>query len=120
MCTASIFICIMTMILNFVILFILSMFIFKFFFANITDFAFSYDFCCSFVNNFIYFLFKVSYLLRMLPSGFTKLFHVFFLKDDIVDIETPDGIFSPTFLLDEFSRLFLHPSIFCIKDSISA
>ena len=40
-----------------------------------------------------------------------------FLNDDIVDIEKPDGICSPTFVVDEFSGLFLHSSIFSIKHS---
>ena len=37
------------------------------------------------------------------------------LNDDIGDIEKLVRICSPTFLVDEFSRLFLHPSIFFIK-----
>ena len=43
-----------------------------------------------------------------------------FLYDDIVDIEKPDGICSLTFVVDEFSGLFLHPSIFSIVHSRSA
>ena len=43
-----------------------------------------------------------------------------FLNDDIVDIEKPDGICLPTFVVNEFSRLFLHPSIFSVKDPRSA
>ena len=43
-----------------------------------------------------------------------------FLDDDIVDIEKPDGICSPTFVVDEFSVLFLYPSIFSIKHPRSA
>ena len=39
------------------------------------------------------------------------------LNDDIVDIEKPDGICSLTFVVDKFSALFLHPSIFFIKHS---
>ena len=42
------------------------------------------------------------------------------LNDDIVDIEKPDGICLLTFVVDEFSGLFLHPSIFSIKHSRSA
>ena len=42
------------------------------------------------------------------------------LNDDIVDIEKPDGICSPTFVVDEFSLLFFHPSVFSIKLSRSA
>ena len=41
------------------------------------------------------------------------------LNDDIVDIEKPDRICLATFAKDEFSELFLHPSIFSIKQSRS-
>ena len=41
------------------------------------------------------------------------------LNDDIVDIKKLDGICSPTFYVEEFSGLFLHPSIFYIKYSRS-
>ena len=39
------------------------------------------------------------------------------LNDDIVDIEKPDGICSPNFVVNEFSGLFLHPSTFPSKHS---
>ena len=42
------------------------------------------------------------------------------LDDDIVDIEKPDVIYSPNFVLDAFSGLFLQTSIFFVKHSISA
>ena len=42
------------------------------------------------------------------------------LNGDIVDIEKPDRICSLTFVVDEFSWLYLHPSIFSIKHSRSA
>ena len=42
------------------------------------------------------------------------------LDDDIVDIEKPDGICSLISVVNEFSGLFLHPSIFSIKHSRSA
>ena len=45
---------------------------------------------------------------------------VYALNDDIVDIEKSDGIFYLTFVMDEFSGLFLHSSIFSIKHSKSA
>ena len=35
-------------------------------------------------------------------------------------MEKINGISSPTFAVDDFSRLFLHPFIFPIKDSRSA
>ena len=41
------------------------------------------------------------------------------LNEDIVDIEKPDGICSLNFGVDEFSGLFLHPSIFSIIQSRS-
>ena len=43
-----------------------------------------------------------------------------FLNSDIVDIEKLDGVFSFTFVVNELSGLFLHPSIFSIKHSRSA
>ena len=48
------------------------------------------------------------------------VFYVDDTIDDIVDIEKPDWICSFTFVVDEFSGLFLHPSIFSIKYSRSA
>ena len=42
------------------------------------------------------------------------------LNDNIVDIAKPDGIFSLSFVVDEFSGLFLHLSVFSIKHSRSA
>ena len=39
------------------------------------------------------------------------------LNDDIVDTEKPDGIYWLTFVVDEFSGLFLRPSIFSITRS---
>ena len=41
-------------------------------------------------------------------------------NEDIVDIEKPVGICSLTFVVDEISGLFLHPSIFSIIHSRSA
>ena len=42
------------------------------------------------------------------------------LNDDIVDTGKPGRICLLTFVVDEFSGLFLHPSIFSIKHSRSA
>ena len=42
------------------------------------------------------------------------------LNYDIVDIEKPDQMRLTTFVADEFSGLFLHPSIFSLKHSRSA
>ena len=37
------------------------------------------------------------------------------LNDDITDIEKPDRICSPTFVVNDFLGLFLHLSIFLSK-----
>ena len=42
------------------------------------------------------------------------------LNDHIGDIEKTDGIYSLNFVVDDFSILLLHPTIFTIKDSRSA
>ena len=42
------------------------------------------------------------------------------LNGDIVDIENPDAICLLTFIADEFSGLFLHPSISSIIHPRSA
>ena len=42
------------------------------------------------------------------------------MNDDIVGIEKPDKLFSLTFLLDDISGLFLHLSVFPVKNSRSA
>ena len=42
------------------------------------------------------------------------------LNEDIANIEKPDGVCLLAFVLDEFSGLFLHPSIFSITYSRSA
>ena len=34
------------------------------------------------------------------------------VNEDIVDIEKPDGTYLLTFVVDEFSGLFLNPSVF--------
>ena len=38
-----------------------------------------------------------------------------FVNDDTIDNEKPDGIHSLTFVVDELSGLFSHPSIFSFK-----
>ena len=57
--------------------------------------------------------------MQSLPLYTSCLFSVV-LNDDIVDIEKPDGTCSLTFVVDEFSELFLHPSILTIKHSKSS
>ena len=49
----------------------------------------------------------------------TSLLFFILLNDYIVDIEETDGICFPTFVVNEFSGLFLHPLVFSIKHSRS-
>ena len=37
---------------------------------------------------------------------------LFVFKDDIIDIKNPERIFLVTFIVDNFSGLFLHSSIY--------
>ena len=95
--------------------------------AILQIFAFSYDSCCFFVNNFFSFFFlkliikmnAQNFLIHSLPLYTSCLFFMH-LNEDIVDIEKPDGICSLNFFADEFSGLFLHPLIFSIIHSRSA
>ena len=110
--------------------FIFQIFIFKFFFRNITD-TFSYNSCCSFVHNFIFFFLKliisISCSLKYSQNFFMQPLHLYtsclfsmLLNNDITDIENSDGICSLTFVADEFSELVLHLLIFSIIHSRSA
>ena len=49
-----------------------------------------------------------------------QFFMVLLLNQGIVDSEKPDGIHLLTFVVDESSGLFLHPSVFSIIHSRSA
>ena len=81
--------------------------------------AFSYDSCCSLVNNFIFFFLKLiifiarslkysqNFFIQSLPLYTSCLFSML-LNEDIVGIEKPDGICLLTFVVHEFSGLFLH------------
>ena len=97
------------------------------FFTNITNFPFSYDLCCSFIKNFIFIFFNVACSLKYSQNFFIQTLHLYtlclfsmLLNDDVVEIEKPDEISFLTFVVNEFSRLFLHQSIFSIKNSRSA
>ena len=117
----SIFSCIMKMISKFTMFFIFQMFNFKCFLI----FAFSYDSCGTFVNNFIFFFLKLitfivcsfknsqNFFIQSLSMCTSCLFSML-LNEDIAEIEKPDGICLLTFVADEFSGLFLHPSIFLL------
>ena len=126
--STSIFPCIMTIISNFKYFLC---FKYKFFFTNFHIFTISYDSCCAFVNNFIFFFLKLiisipcslkdlqNFFMQYLPLYISCLFSML-LKNDIVDIEKLDGIFLNTLDVDKFSGSFLHPSIFSFNHSRSA
>ena len=57
--------------------------------------------------------------MQSLPLHTSCLFYML-LNEDIVDIEKPGGIRSLTFVVEEFSGLFLHPSIFFVRQLRSA
>ena len=74
-----------------------------------------------------FFLFKVIFIacslknsqyffIKFLPLYISCLFFML-LYEDIVCIEKPDGICALNFVVDDFSRLLLHPSIFSIIHS---
>ena len=69
------------------------------FFLNLIDF-----FTCSLKDS-------QNFSMQSLPLYTSCLFSMP-LNDDIVDIEKPDGKYLLTFVVDDFSGLFLHPSTF--------
>ena len=127
MCSSSVFTCIMTVISIWYLGYF--KYIFKLFFTNISlqhIFAFLYDYCCSFVNDFMFIFVKCIFFIVCSRKDLQNFFMqsrplytscLFFmsLNDDIVDIEKPDEICSLTFVLDELSGLFIYPSMFSIK-----
>ena len=123
MCSTSIFSCIMTMISN-LLFFIFQIFIFIFFLTNIADVLhFHLIFVALSLTTLFFFSLKLiifivcslknskSFFIQYLLLYTSSLFYML-LNEDVVDIEKPVGISSLTFVADEFSWLFLHPSIF--------
>ena len=52
-----------------------------------------------------------NFFMQSLPLYISCLISML-LNEDILDIEKPDGMCLLTFVVDEFSGLFLHPPIF--------
>ena len=122
----------MATISNFTIFFIFHIFIFKFFFTNITDFFFHFHMApAAFLLATSFFCFMkliISNACSLTDSQnvfvyslplYTSCVFSMLLNNDIVDTEKPHGISSRAFVVDEFSGLFLLPSIFSIKHSKS-
>ena len=93
-------------------------------------FEFLYDSFCSSVNNNFFFSKLVIFIACSLKNSKKKSYNLYlciqhayfqcFLKNDIVGIEKPDGICSLTFVVNQFSGLFLHLQIFFNMHSRSA
>ena len=60
-----------------------------------------------------------NFFIQSLPL-YTSCLFAMVLNEDIVDTEKPDGTCLLTFVVDEISGLFLHPSTFFIIHSRSA
>ena len=123
--STSRFTCIMTRISKFKIFLIIQIFILKFFYENITNFCIFISFLLLFCHNFVFsslnLIIFIAYTLSTLHVKHSQnVFIKIFLDEYIVDIQKPDGICTLTFAADDFSGLFLHPSIFSIIYSRSA
>ena len=117
--STSIFPSIITLISNFMIFLIFHISIFKFFFLNVQILHLYMIFIFLRLIIFIACSHKDSnsFYMQSLPLYTSCLFSLL-LNKDTVDIEKSDRICSPTFVVNEFSGLFLCPLIFAfsIKD----
>ena len=82
-------------------------FIFNFFLENITDFAFSFDSCCSCSFKDSQNFFMQSFLL------YTSCLFSMLLNDNIVGMKKSDGESSLNFVVNHFSGTFLHIYVLC-------
>ena len=116
--------CIMKMISNFTIFFIFQIIVSKFFFINYNRLLNFNMIPAVLLLMISFFIFKINYLnflkdsqnffIQTLPLHTSCLFSML-LNDNIVDIGKSDGICLPTFVVNEFSALFLHQSVFSIN-----
>ena len=103
---------------------LLLVYLFSKFFLQMWQFTwFRYDSDSSFINGIIFFFSKFiifiafslknsrNFVIQSL-SLYTSCSFSIPLNVHIVDIEYPRRVYSPTFVVDNFSGLFLHPSIF--------
>ena len=121
MCSASIFPCLMTMTSNFTIFVIFQTIYFQIFPYKYNRFLHFYMISAAvllIISSFFFLKLIVfiavslkdsqNFFIQSLPLYTLWLFSML-LNEDIVD-----GLCLVTFVVDIFSRLFLHPSIFCI------
>ena len=119
------------MVLNIAIYVIFSMFIFNSFYNYSRFLCFYMIFAVRLlVTSYFFFLILIIFVvyscqnsknlfMQSLPLYTLCLFSIL-LHDDILDIEKPNTICSPTFDVDEFSGFLLYPSNFSIRHSRSA
>ena len=125
---ACIFLCRLTMTSDFLIIYVFSIFLgFLFHKYNILShlcvililFLLMVIFFC--FQNQLYFLHVILKNHKIFSYNlFRNIKYACFLHDQIpqiIDIESPQGICSPIFVVEKFSRLFSHSSIFLIKYS---
>ena len=117
-----------TVVPNFAIFFIVCIFIFKFFLRKCNIFLYFHMILAVLllITSFFFFLkliISIACSLKYSQNFFMKSLYLYIpclfsmlLNDDVVDIEKPDKIF----VVDEFSKLFLHQSSVFFKDSKSA
>ena len=121
----------MTMFFNFMLIFVIAVFMFEPFLQLKQIFDFSYDSCCFFVNGIIYFFSKLAIFNACTLKDSQNIFWqssylykscLFSIPSNvhIVDNKYQQGICSHNFVVRDFSGLCLHSSTFLIKDSGSA
>ena len=123
MCSVSIFSCIVTISSSFMIFFIFQIFLFYKYkrFLGFHMISALLLLIISFFKKIIFITCSLKYSQNILPLPmYTSCLFSMLLNEDIADIEKPDGICLLAFVVDEFSELFLHPSIFSITYSRSA
>ena len=119
------------MVPNFAVVFIISVFMFELFYRNVVDFCLFIQFLLFICQWYCFLLFKVNYLYCVCIMKHSQNFFMqysplhtscwFSIPSHvhIVDTEYPQEICSPTFVVDDLSKLLFHPYIFLIKDSRS-
>ena len=117
----SVFTCVRTVISNFTIFFIIQNNCLQTFSCKCDSFFFfdqhMIQALCLLMVSFFSKLIVLILCSFQCSQNFYACFFSISLIADVVDIEQPHRIYSPTFVVDSFSGLFLNPSIFLIKDS---
>ena len=129
-CSTSVFFCKMKMLPKFLFIFIVGLFIFKLFFSNMIVCLIKIYSYTLLINGIIFFFSKLTIFISCsLKNSFHALLKtilqslslcklcLFPMSSNIhiVDIEYPQGICSPIFVVDHFLGLFSHSSTFQSK-----